>query len=52
LLELQFTNISAIYAGEFANMAETDVPLEELEAVMRDDQHKQVLDTLNEVLSA
>ena len=33
LLKPQFKDISAIYAGEFANMAETDVPLEELEAV-------------------
>ena len=33
LLRPQFKDISAIYAGEFANMAEMDVPLEELEAV-------------------
>ncbi|WP_396587570.1 nucleotidyl transferase AbiEii/AbiGii toxin family protein [Bermanella sp. R86510] len=33
LLRPQFKDISAIYAGEFANMAEIDVPLEELEAV-------------------
>tara|TARA_B100000745_G_scaffold221786_1_gene147912 strand:- start:22078 stop:22992 length:915 start_codon:yes stop_codon:yes gene_type:complete len=33
LLKPQFKDISAIYAGEFANMAEIDVPLEELEAV-------------------
>ena len=33
LLRPQFKDISAIYAGEFANMAETDVPLEELEGV-------------------
>ena len=33
LLRPQFKDISAIYAGEFANMAETDVPLEELVAV-------------------
>ena len=33
LLRPQFKDISAIYTGEFANMAETDVPLEELEAV-------------------
>lgn len=33
LLKPQFKDISAIYAGEFANMVETDVPLEELEAV-------------------
>lgn len=33
LLKPQFKDISAIYAGEFANMAETDVPLEELVAV-------------------
>ena len=33
LLRPQFKDISAIYAGEFANMAETDVPLEELLAV-------------------
>ena len=29
----QFKDISAIYAGEFANMAETDIPLEELVTV-------------------
>jgi len=33
LLRPQYKDISAIYAGEFANMAETDVPLEELVAV-------------------
>ncbi len=33
LLKPQYKDISAIYAGEFANMAETDVPLEELVAV-------------------
>lgn len=33
LLRPQFKDISAVYAGEFANMAETDVPLEELVAV-------------------
>ncbi|WP_412972825.1 nucleotidyl transferase AbiEii/AbiGii toxin family protein [Glaciecola sp. MF2-115] len=33
LLRPQFKDIAAIYAGEFANMAETDVPLEELVAV-------------------
>tara|TARA_Y100000994_G_C15692779_1_gene442201 strand:- start:261 stop:1175 length:915 start_codon:yes stop_codon:yes gene_type:complete len=33
LLRPQYKDISATYAGEFANMAETDVPLEELEAV-------------------
>ena len=33
LLRPQFKDISAIYAGEFANMAETDVPLDELLAV-------------------
>lgn len=33
LLRPQFKYISAVYAGEFANMAETDVPLEELVAV-------------------
>lgn len=33
LLRPQFKDISAIYAGEFANMAEMEVPLEELEAV-------------------
>lgn len=33
LLRPQFKDISAIYAGEFANMAETDVPLEELVVV-------------------
>ena len=33
LLKPQFKDISAIYEGEFANMAETDVPLEELVAV-------------------
>ncbi len=33
LLRPQFKDISAIYAGEFANMAETYVPLEELVAV-------------------
>lgn len=33
LLAPKFKDISAIYAGEFANMAETDVPLKELEAV-------------------
>jgi predicted nucleotidyltransferase component of viral defense system len=32
-LRPQFKDIAAIYAGEFANMAETDVPLEELVAV-------------------
>lgn len=32
LLSPQCKDISATYAGEFANMAETDVPLEELEA--------------------
>lgn len=30
LLKPQYKDLSAIYAGEFANMAETDVPLEEL----------------------
>ena len=30
LLKPQYKELSAIYAGEFANMAETDVPLEEL----------------------
>lgn len=33
LLRPQFKDISAIYAGEFANMAETDLPLDELLAV-------------------
>lgn len=33
LLKPQFKDISAIYAGEFANMAKIDVPLKELEAV-------------------
>ncbi|MBU2862516.1 nucleotidyl transferase AbiEii/AbiGii toxin family protein [Reinekea forsetii] len=33
LLRPQIKDISAVYAGEFANMAETDVPLEELVAV-------------------
>lgn len=33
LLRPQFKDISAIYAGEFANMSETDVPLKELVAV-------------------
>lgn len=33
LLRPQFKDISAVYAGEFASMAETDVPLEELVAV-------------------
>ena len=33
LLRPQFKDISATYAGEFANMAETDVPFEELVAV-------------------
>ncbi len=33
LLRPQYKDISAIYAGEFASMAETDVSLEELEAV-------------------
>lgn len=33
LLRPQYKDISAIYAGEFANMAETDVPLEDLVAV-------------------
>lgn len=33
LLRPQFKDISAVYAGEFANMAETDVPLEELVAI-------------------
>jgi predicted nucleotidyltransferase component of viral defense system len=33
LLQPQYKDISAIYAGEFANMAKTDVPLEELVAV-------------------
>lgn len=33
LLRPQYKDISAIYAGEFANMTETDVPLEELLAV-------------------
>jgi predicted nucleotidyltransferase component of viral defense system len=33
LLKPQYKELSAIYAGEFANMAETDVPLEELMAV-------------------
>lgn len=33
LLRPQYKEISAIYAGEFANMAETDVSLEELLAV-------------------
>lgn len=33
LLRPQFKDISAIYAGEFANMAEIDLPLEELLAV-------------------
>ncbi|MFT6217295.1 MAG: putative nucleotidyltransferase component of viral defense system [Cycloclasticus pugetii] len=35
LLRPQFKDIAAIYAGEFANMAETDVPLEELVAVRK-----------------
>jgi len=33
LLRPQFKDISAIYAGEFANMVETHIPLEELVAV-------------------
>ncbi|MDG9666953.1 nucleotidyl transferase AbiEii/AbiGii toxin family protein [Hahella sp. CR1] len=33
LLSPQYKDISAIYAGEFANMAETNIPLEELLAV-------------------
>jgi hypothetical protein len=33
LLRPQYKDISATYAGEFANMAERDVPLEELVAV-------------------
>jgi len=33
LLRPQYKDISTIYAGEFASMAETDVPLEELVAV-------------------
>lgn len=33
LLRPQFKDISAVYAGEFANMAKADVPLEELLAV-------------------
>ncbi|MDF7387557.1 nucleotidyl transferase AbiEii/AbiGii toxin family protein [Proteus mirabilis] len=33
LLSPQFKDITAIYEGEFTNMAETDVPLAELEAV-------------------
>jgi predicted nucleotidyltransferase component of viral defense system len=33
LLRPQFKDISAIYAGEFADMSETDVPLKELVAV-------------------
>ena len=33
LLKPQYKELSAIYAGEFANMAETDVPLEELVVV-------------------
>jgi len=33
LLKPQYKELSAIYAGEFANMAERDVPLEELVAV-------------------
>ena len=33
LLRPQYKDISTIYAGEFANMTETDVPLEELVAV-------------------
>jgi len=33
LLKPQYKDISATYAGEFANMAETDVPLEELVTV-------------------
>lgn len=33
LLRPQFKDISDIYAGEFANMAQTDVPLDELLAV-------------------
>ena len=33
LLRPQFKDISGVYAGEFANMAETDVPLEELVAI-------------------
>lgn len=35
LLKPQYKDLSAIYAGEFANMAETDVPLEELVAVRK-----------------
>ena len=35
LLRPQFKDISAIYAGEFANMAETDVQLEELVSVRK-----------------
>ena len=35
LLRPQYKDISAIYAGEFANMAERDVSLEELVAVRR-----------------
>ena len=35
LLRPQFKDISAVYAGEFANMAETEVPLEELVAVRK-----------------
>lgn len=33
LLRPHFKDISAVFAGEFANMAETDLPLEELVAV-------------------
>ena len=33
LLRPRYKDLSATYAGEFANMAETDVPLEELVAV-------------------
>lgn len=33
LLMPQYKDISATYSGEFANMAERDVPLEELEAI-------------------
>lgn len=33
LLSPQFKDITATYEGEFTNMAETDVPLVELEAV-------------------
>ena len=35
LLTPNFKDISAIYAGEFVNMAENDVPLEELLAVRK-----------------